>query len=156
MSVSAENYFGYRMDCTEDSYILNTNFIDFERLAKFEFNYEKYQCFKDYSEYTFLFKELESLGFVLEQDIGEDMSDFITLITDGLNANYVWLIYVKSVNYEFYNFNEDKAKNEVLKQFPVPEDIQQKLRKCYEIIFNKNSEEASHKDIHLQDIVHVV
>lgn len=144
------------MDCTEDSYILNTNFIDFERLAKFEFNYEKYQHFKDYSEYTFLFKELESLGFVLEQDTSDDMSDFITLITDGLNANYVWLIYVKTVNYDFYDFTEDEAKNEVLKQLPVPEDVQQKLRRCYEIIFNKRSEESNKKNIYLQDIVHVV
>lgn len=155
MSYSAENYFGYRMDCTKDSYILGTKDIDFERLDKFEFTYEKHQCFRNCSEYTFLFKELESLGFVLEKDISEDMRDFITLITDGLNANYVWLVYVKTVNYES-NYFDENIKNELLKQYPIPEDIQKKLRRCYEIIFNKRSEESNKKNIYLQDIVHVV
>lgn len=147
MSVSIERYIGYFMDCTSES-----------MKSDYSHNYEfKYSAKRNLHESQL--KELENLGFRFIDCIDESHKDYITLIVDGMNGNYVYLAYIESRYDEFYNLSDesDKIINKSLSKTPIPSDIQDRLERCYEIIFKDNDiNKRNDKEIVYQQFSHWV
>lgn len=89
--------------------------------------------------YEKLPQELKDLGFRPYYTYPEyPDKDNIMLLYDGVMGKYAWLIYIVDIDYESDNESDpNETVNEMLKQIPVPSDIEEKMRKCYEIIFGK-------------------
>ena len=89
--------------------------------------------------YKKLPQELKDLGFRPYYTYPEyPDKDNIMLLYDGVMGKYAWLIYIVDIDYESDNESDpNETVNEMLKQVPVPSDIEEKMKKCYEIIFEK-------------------
>ena len=70
--------------------------IMFWKKKVLELNHNKEEHLKKYPEYVVKFKELETLGFRWIEDVDIfNENNYFTLIVDGMNGNYVWLVYVE-------------------------------------------------------------
>lgn len=129
MSTSIERFFGYRMICTKEAKCENeTTGINYKKFDKYKFLHDKEEHLKNHPEDKTKFKDLETLGFRWIEDINIfNETNYFTLIVDGMNGKYVWLIYVEKFKWDEYCLeDEDDNLNEKLKSCPVPKILMKK------------------------------
>ena len=163
MSISLEKFTGYRMDCTKET--LNENGeMNFEDYEQFTDDYDAKLYLEQYPEEKWKYEKLKEFGFVFQDDIispwyQEQKNNFFSFIQDGMNGLYSWLVYIENIECpEFFDtFEEDVEKNIALSlTHKVPKDIEEKMKRIYEIIFDSTFEEANKKEIKYQEIKHFV
>lgn len=163
MSISLEKFMGYRMDCTQET--LNENGeMNFEDYEQFTDDYDAKLYLEQHPEEKWKFEKLKELGIVFQGDIMRPWyqtpkNNFFSFIQDGMNGLYSWLVYIENIECpEFFDtFEEDVEKNIALSlTHKVPKDIEEKMKRIYEIIFDSTIEEASKKEIKYQEMKHFV
>ena len=163
MSISLEKFTGYRMDCTKET-LDEDGEMNFEDYDKFIFGYDAKHYVESHPEEKWKYEKLKELGFVFQDEIidswyQKQKSNFFSFIQDGMNGLYSWLVYIENIECpEFFDtFEEDVAKNIALSlTHEVPKDIEEKMKRIYEIIFDSTIEEASKKRIDYQEMKHFV
>ena len=161
MSTSLIEIKGYRMDCSEET--IKNGYLDFDSYEQYFDDYFKEKYLQKHPEDTWKFQKLKELNFVfyanIDFDFHKDKFGFFTFIQDGRDGRYSWLVYVENGKRTriFENIEEDTEKNIALAiTHKVPKEIDEKMRKIYEIIFNTSIEESSKKKIRYQDMRQVV
>ena len=163
MSISLEKFMGYRMDCTKET-LDEDGEMNFENYEQFTDDYDAKLYLDQHPEEKWKFEKLKELGFIYQGDIvspwyQEQKCNFFSFIQDGMNGLYSWIVYIESIECtEFIDtFSEDEEKNKALSlTHEVPKDIEEKMRKIYEILFDSKAEEANKKEIKYQEMKHFV
>lgn len=163
MSISLEKYMGYRMDVTKET-LDKDGEMNYESFDQFTFEYDATHYSEKHPEEKWKFEKLKELGFVFQDKIfgpwnQEQKSNFFSFIQDGMNGCYSWIVYIESIECpEFFDtFEEDEEKNKALSlTYQIPKDIEKKMKKIYEIIFNSTIEEANKKEVKYQEMKHFV
>lgn len=163
MSISLKKFVGYRMDCTKET-LDEDGKMEYESFDKFTFEYDAKHYFEKHPEEKWKYDKLKELDFVFQDEIidlwyQEQKNNFFSFIQDGMNGLYSWLVYIENIECpEFFDtFEEDEEKNKALSlTHEVPKDIEEKMRKIYEIIFDSTIEEANKKEIKYQEMKHFV
>lgn len=141
MSVDYNKFLGYRIDITEE----------FRNLE------EKNEKIND--ELLFdrkpLSEGLKDLGYIPYFHHQDPKKGDITIIDDGMNGNYTYLILIQSANYNYSYYDEndnvDEDVNEFLSTISIPDEVINRLNQAYELIFGAKNE----KEIECKVFVHV-
>lgn len=134
MGVDLEKYVGVVVD-------VDLGVFTGEYLSDFMDNF--YHGFAD-SLYTPLKKELDSLNFKRDSDLydwryGVKEGD-ILILADGMNDEYVYLMYVLTldgVEYASSPCKADDKVNELLAKLEIPSEIIEKLGKVHKLLFDE-------------------
>ena len=160
MSSSIERYIGFQMDCQKEVLEYEEEF-DIDYFDKFKDKYEAEGWIENNPYDKKIFEELKSLGFIPIHNIDENNKGFFTLITDGMNCMYSWIAYVEKVQWiEFVENVSEKATKElnetIMNTHPLSKDIESKMKRIYELIFEKFKDEVDKKEIKYQILNHYV
>ena len=149
MGIYCDRIIGYRMEVTEE--YLKAN----DLLSQKHNDDEGYLLWETYvgDEHADIYNHLlDAQGFVPYYRRQKPTTDNIMLLVDMLGGEYAWLVYINEVDYRSYNEeDENETINKALELTPVPEHVQEKMRECYKILFDK---EECNNEIKFQQISH--
>lgn len=140
MSVGYDKFIGYRIDITEEFKSLE------ERNEKF---HDSLLFSKSSPE------SLKNLGYVPYFETSKFKKGDITIIYDGMNGEYTYLILIQAANINSYYYDEndnvDEYINEMLSTFSISKEIINRLNQIYKLIFDTENK----KEIECKVFVHV-
>ena len=143
MGMYCDKIIGYRMEVLDDYLEL------WEKTSHEDTVWQKYISDEAYEK---LPQELKDIGFRPYYTYPDyPNKDNIMLLYDGVMGKYAWLVYILDIDYESNDeSDENQELNEMLKQIIVPPIIEEKMKKCYELIFKKECK----NQIFFQNISH--